>query len=91
MRGGLLSIAVEYDRKDMIELLLDLGLDVDRRLRLTELEEETFSSGMPLWHAASTGKHEIAELLLNRGADPNARCTQAAPRSTARTAGAMSG
>jgi ankyrin repeat protein len=27
---------------------------------------------MPLWHCAGAGKHEMAEMLLKRGADPNA-------------------
>ena len=73
VRGGLISIAVKYDQKQMIELLLDLGLDVNERIRLKEIEDDVFSAGQPLWHAASTGKHEIAELLLKRGADPNAQ------------------
>lgn len=73
VRGGLLSIAVKYDQKAMIEALLDLGLDVNERTRVEGLEEEVISSGMPLWHAASTGKHDIAQVLLRRGADPNAQ------------------
>lgn len=60
-----------YERKDIVELLLDLGFDVNERVRLKELEEETWSWGMPLWFAAGSGKHEIAQLLLARGADPN--------------------
>ena len=37
-----------------------------------ELEEPTPSWGMPLWYAALAGHREITELLLDRGADPNA-------------------
>lgn len=69
--GGLLSIAVRFDRVDMLELLIDLGLDVNERLRVAGVEEELWSAGMPLWHAAGTGRHAFAELLLGRGADPN--------------------
>jgi ankyrin repeat protein len=39
---------------------------------LEELEEPTESSGQPLWLAAGTGRRDIAELLLDRGANPNA-------------------
>jgi hypothetical protein len=31
-----------------------------------------FTWGMPLWHCASRGKYALAEMLLRRGADPNA-------------------
>ena len=71
LRGGLLSLAVLYDRINVVRLLLDLGFDVNERVRLTELEEQTFSWSMPLWHAAAWQRYEIAELLLSRGADPN--------------------
>ena len=39
---------------------------------LDELEEPTPSWGTPLWYAALAGHSDIAELLLDRGADPNA-------------------
>jgi ankyrin repeat protein len=69
--GGLLTIAVKHNRPDTLELLLDLGLDPDERMRVDGLEEATFSWGMPLWHCAGTGKYVMAEMLLARGADPN--------------------
>ncbi|HKN62386.1 MAG TPA: ankyrin repeat domain-containing protein, partial [Candidatus Acidoferrales bacterium] len=36
------------------------------------LEEPTPSWGFPLWYAALAGQRDIVELLLDRGADPNA-------------------
>lgn len=71
-RGGLLSLAVNHGRLDMVRLLLDLGADVDERTVIDELEEQTPSWGMPLWFAALARRRDIAELLLDRGADPNA-------------------
>ena len=71
-KGGLLSIAVNHGHIKMVRLLLDLGADVDERLMLNELEEPTPSWGQPLWYAALAGQRDIAELLLDRGADPNA-------------------
>ena len=70
--GGLLTLAVNHAQVEMVSLLLDLGADVDERILLEELEEPTLSWGMPLWYAALGNQHDIAELLLDRGADPNA-------------------
>jgi ankyrin repeat protein len=70
--GGLLSIAVNHRQMDAARLLLDLGADVDERVLLDELEEPTLSWGGPLWLAALAGDLEMTELLLDRGADPNA-------------------
>jgi ankyrin repeat protein len=70
LRGGLLSIAVRVNRPNMVALLLDLGLDPDESVLA---EDGTHSSwGMPLWFCAMCGRHEIAKLLLARGADVNA-------------------
>jgi ankyrin repeat protein len=70
--GGLLTLAVKHHQLDIVRLLLDLGADVDERTVLEELEDPTYTWGMPLWHAALAGNLEIARLLLDRGADPNA-------------------
>jgi ankyrin repeat protein len=68
-RGGLLAIAVRVNRLDMVVTLLDLGLDPDESVSTDDGER---SWGMPLWTASMCGRHEIAELLLARGADVDA-------------------
>ncbi|HEY6252495.1 MAG TPA: ankyrin repeat domain-containing protein [Candidatus Angelobacter sp.] len=70
--GGLLTLAVNHGQVEVVQLLVDLGADVDERIVLKELEEPTASWGMPLWHAAMAGRLDITKLLLDRGADPNA-------------------
>jgi ankyrin repeat protein len=69
--GGLLTIAANHDRPDLLRLLLDFGFDPDERTRVENLEESAFSWGFPLWFCAGTGRHALAEILLERGADPN--------------------
>jgi ankyrin repeat protein len=64
-RGGLLAIAVRVNRLDMVAMLLDVGLDPNE-------SDGGESRGMPLWFASMCGRHEIAELLLARGADVDA-------------------
>jgi ankyrin repeat protein len=70
--GGLLTQAVNHGQIEIVRLLLDMGADVDERIPLKQLQEPTPSWGMPLWHAALENHFDIAKLLLNRGADPNA-------------------
>ena len=72
--GGLLRIAVTHDRGDVLSLLLEFGFDPDERLRLDigDPDVPTFTWGMPLAECAQAGKYEMARLLLERGADPNA-------------------
>jgi ankyrin repeat protein len=69
---GLLTVAVKHDRGDMLQLLLDLGFDVDERRRTVGREGIEESRGNPLDRAAERGNIAIAELLLAHGADPNA-------------------
>jgi len=69
--AGLLTIAVQHDRPDMLGLLLEVGFDPNERTRLDGLDEAVYSWGMPLWHCALRGRHAMAEMLLQHGADPN--------------------
>ena len=69
---GLLTTAVKHDRPEILTLLLDLGFDPDERVRLEGLDEIVYSVGSPLWTCARSGKRILAEILLKRGADPNA-------------------
>lgn len=73
--GGLLRIAASHNRPEILALLLDFGFDPDERTRFgaDDSDEVVFTSGMPLWHCASSGKYAMAEMLLTRGADPNAQ------------------
>lgn len=69
--GGLLTLAAANNQREVLALLLDLGFEPDERVRWSEGPEAAYSQGYPLWHCASTGKQELAELLLDRGANPN--------------------
>jgi ankyrin repeat protein len=71
-RANLLRIAVTHNRSEILALLLDLGFDPDERQRLSEDDSAPFTWGMPLQHAVQLGRYEMAEELLQRGADPNA-------------------
>jgi ankyrin repeat protein len=71
-RGGLLRIAVSHSRSAVLERLLDLGFDPNENVRLSDDDDGPLTCGMPLWECASTGKHQLAALLLERGADANA-------------------
>jgi ankyrin repeat protein len=58
-RGDLITGAVELGRPDAVELLVELGFDVNARSRATALHE-----------AAFRGDLDLVELLLRLGADP---------------------
>ena len=69
--AGLVTAAVRHDRLDMLRLLLDLGLDPDERVRVIEIDEAAESWSLPLYLCVSSSRLAMAELLLERGADPN--------------------
>ena len=70
--SGLLSTAVGHDRPEMLELLLELGLDPDERVRVEGMDEIIYSQGGPLHICITSNKRKMAEMLLAKGAGPNA-------------------
>jgi ankyrin repeat protein len=72
--GGLLSLAVNHSHPEILSLLLDWGFDPDERTRFRDVggDDVVFTWGLPLSYCASSGKHAMAEMVLERGADPNA-------------------
>ena len=72
LQGGLLTVAVRHGRREVAQLLLDAGWDVDESTRLQGIERGAYSSGCPLWKAADNQDYGIVEMLLDRGADANA-------------------
>ncbi|MGC2656985.1 MAG: ankyrin repeat domain-containing protein [Bryobacteraceae bacterium] len=69
--GGLLTVAVRNNRLDVLRFLLDCGLDPDERVSSGKGDWTAYSQGYPLWCCAALGRREMAELLLDRGANPN--------------------
>jgi ankyrin repeat protein len=63
---GVIEAAVKLRR------LLDLGLDPDEPIQVGHMEEKVWSSGGPVFQAVVLNRIEMARLLLERGADPNA-------------------
>ena len=56
----------------MLSLLLDLGFDPNERVRVSAMDEVVYSAGGPLYFCVTTRNRQMAELLLAKGADPNA-------------------
>ncbi len=66
--------AVRLDRREIIKRLLDKGTDANVRVRSTELDYAPAANGATaLRQAAFWGRPEIAEMLIKRGANVNAR------------------
>ena len=69
---GVLEAAVKGNHIDLVRRLFDLGLDPDERTQVGHISEQTWSAGGPLFQAVVLDRIELAQLLLERGADPNA-------------------
>ncbi|MEO8368198.1 MAG: ankyrin repeat domain-containing protein [Candidatus Solibacter sp.] len=69
---GVLEAAVKGNHFDVLRRLLDLGLDPDERTQVGHISEQSWSAGGPLFQAVVLERVEMALLLLERGADPNA-------------------
>jgi ankyrin repeat protein len=69
--GGLLTVAVRHNRPEMLSLLLDFGFDPNECVSSGEGDWVAYSQGYPLWESAALGRREMAEMLLERGANPN--------------------
>lgn len=57
---------------DTLRRLLALGLDPDERMPVGALEEQNWTAAGPLFHAVILGRLDMAGVLLEHGADPNA-------------------
>ena len=75
---GDLSRSLTADRKVCIDTLIEAGADID----------EEYDDGRTLLHAAATWSPGIVRILLDRGADPTAKCMGLTPAETALAAGA---
>jgi ankyrin repeat protein len=70
--GGLLTVAVRNNRPEVLAFLLDeCKFDPDERVSGGEGDWVAYSQGHPLWNAAAMGLSEMANLLLDHGANPN--------------------
>jgi hypothetical protein len=65
-----LHLAARQGRKDVVELLLANGANINARLT-------GWPGWMPLHEAAAANHKEVAELLIAKGADANADCARA--------------
>jgi ankyrin repeat protein len=68
-----LEAAVKGNCPDVLRRLLDLGLDPDERIQVGDIAEQTWSAGGPLFQAVVLNRIDMARVLLERGADPNAQ------------------
>jgi ankyrin repeat protein len=73
--GTLLHLAIEYDDIDAARWLIDRGADVNAT---SAIDADGYGGHTPLYHTAVTlaaPDDSKAKLLLERGANPNARAT----------------
>ncbi len=67
-----MTVAVRNNRPEVLQFLLDeCKFDPDERVSGGEGDWVAYSQGHPLWNAVAMGLSEIANLLLDRGANPN--------------------
>jgi ankyrin repeat protein len=79
---------VRNDRPAVLRQLLEMGLDPDERTQIGHHEDQTFSAGGPLLEAVNTGRIDMARVLLEHGADPNAQVfTSGSPTAAAYNGG----
>jgi len=64
--------AVRGGHFEVLRGLLDLGLDPDERIPVGAIGDQTWTASGPLFHAVIQKRLDMAQLLLERGADPNA-------------------
>jgi ankyrin repeat protein len=69
---GVLEAAVKGNQIGTLRHLLDLGLDPDERMPVGPLEEQNWTAAGPLFQAVILQRIDMAKVLLERGADPNA-------------------
>jgi ankyrin repeat protein len=69
---GVLEAAVKGGQINVLRRLLDLGLDPDEPTQVGNIADQTWSAGGPLFQAVVLNRMEMACLLLERGANPNA-------------------
>jgi ankyrin repeat protein len=68
---GAIVAAAKIGNVDAVEVLLDNGVDIEER-EWTFLNVEVESKGTALVTACREGGEEMVELLLRKGADPDA-------------------
>jgi ankyrin repeat protein len=71
-RKGVLEASVMGNHIEVLHRLLDFGLDPDERTQVGHIAEQNWSAGGPLFQAVVLNRIDMARLLLERGADPNA-------------------
>jgi len=72
--GDIMSLAIQFDDKDMVEFLLDNGYDINHFIRYEN--RYTWYNHTPLMIAICHNKQDITKLLLRRGANKLAETYQ---------------